>query len=239
VSSIAQKFNISTDTIRWQNNLGSKDMIKPGQTLEILPEDGVMHKVAKGETIESIAKKYDADSQAIVVYPFNTFVNDETFELAAGQSIFVPGGAKADATTTSPSGSTRPRQLTPDAGSAVATGRFVWPAQGSITTRFAWWHPGIDIANRAAPNILAADSGKVIISGWSTAGYGNYVVIDHGNGFKTLYGHMARLFVTVGQSVARGNAIGQMGTTGRSTGIHLHFEVSQNGVKLNPLSILR
>ena len=134
----------------------------------------------------------------------------------------------------------RIRQITPDAGTVVASGQFVWPTAGSITQRFVWYHKGVDIANRTAPNILAADSGRVVIAGWPDAnGYGNRVIIDHGNGYKTLYAHMSKIFVISGQTVSRGSAIGQMGSTGRSTGAHLHFEIIQNGVYLNPLNFLK
>jgi murein DD-endopeptidase MepM/ murein hydrolase activator NlpD len=236
ISTIANKFGIDEDTIRWQNNL-TRDQIKVGQTLEILPVTGVSHKVRKGDTVYTIAKKYDSDAQAIVNFPFNTFVNDETFELAIGQIVIIPDGVKPDEAPTS---APRTRQVTPDAGTVVASGQFAWPTQGTISQRFAWYHPGIDIANRAAPNVLAADSGTVVVAGWvDNYGYGNRVVIDHGNGYKTLYAHLSRIYVTVGQRVARGNALGQMGSTGRSTGIHLHFEITQGGSKLNPLGILK
>ena len=102
VSSIAEKFGISSDTIRWENDLQSKDSIKVGQTLEILPVTGVSHKVSKGDTVYSIAKKYDIDPQGIVNYPFNTFVNDETFELAIGQTLMVPEGVIQSQTLWSP-----------------------------------------------------------------------------------------------------------------------------------------
>lgn len=237
VSSIAQKFDISTDTIRWENDLKSKDSIKLGQVLKILPVTGVSHKVVKGDTVESIAKKYDANSQAIVDYDFNTFENDETFKLSPGQNLIVPDGVIEDQPAWQPVA--RVQQTTPDAGTVVASGSFVWPTQGIISQGFRWYHQAIDIANRAAPNVLAADSGKVIVSGWSTVGYGNHVVIDHGNGYRTLYAHMQKLYVVSGQTVSRGSAIGQMGSTGRSTGTHLHFEVIRAGVKINPLSVLR
>lgn len=237
VSSIAQKFDVSEDTIRWQNNLPSRDSIKIGQTLEILPVTGVSHKVAKGDTVYSIAKKYDTSPQAIVDFPFNTFTNDETFELAVGQTVVVPDGVKPSETPWSPLA--RVRQTTPDAGTVVASGSFVWPTGGTISQRFAWYHKGVDIANRAAPNVLAADSGKVVVAGWpDNYGYGNRVIIDHGNGYRTLYAHLSSVYVVPGQSVARGNAIGKMGSTGRSTGTHLHFEIILNGTYLNPLSIL-
>lgn len=234
VASIAKKFGIDENTIRWQNKL-TGDKIKVGQELEILPVTGIAHKVAKGETVHSISKKYDSSAQAIVDYPFNTFSNDETFELAVGQLIMIPDGIKPAEIQSTP----RIRQITPDAGVVVASGNFVWPTSGSISQNYAWYHPGVDIANRAAPNVLAADSGTVTYSGCLTYGYGCYVVINHGNGYTTLYAHFSQLYVSQGQSVARGSAIGKMGSTGRSTGTHLHFEVVRNGVKLNPLTVLR
>ncbi len=237
VSSIAQKFGVSVDTIRWQNSLASKDSIKVGQSLEILPVTGISHKVQKGDTVYSIAKKYDTDAQGVVNFPFNTFSNDETFELAIGQTVIVPEGVKTEQAPWAPT--SRVRQITPNAGTVVASGQFVWPTNGTITQGFYWYHKGIDIANRAAPAILAADSGRVVTSGWSSVGYGNHVIIDHGNGFRTLYAHMSRIFVVAGQTVNRGDQIGQMGSTGRSTGIHLHFEVIQGGAHLSPLSVLR
>ena len=234
VASIAKKFGVDGDTIRWQNNL-TGDKIKVGQTLEILPVTGIAHKVNKGDTVYSIAKKYDSSAQAIVDFPFNTFSNDETFELAIGQTVIVPDGVKPQETIASP----RTRQITPDAGSVVASGSFVWPTSGTITQNFAWYHPGTDIANRAAPNVVAADSGVVEYAGCINWGYGCHVIINHGNGYKTLYAHFQQIYVKVGQSVGRGALIGQMGSTGRSTGTHLHFEVSKNGIKLNPLTVLK
>jgi murein DD-endopeptidase MepM/ murein hydrolase activator NlpD len=238
VSTIAEKFGVSEDTIRWQNDLKSKASIKVGQVLEILPVTGVYHKVGKGETVYSIAKKYDASPQAMVDFPYNTFTDDETFALAVGQMVVVPDGVKPDEIPWSPVA--RVKQITPDAGTVVASGIFVWPAGGTISQRFAWYHKGIDIASNAAPNILAADAGTVVVAGWPDGyGYGNRVVIDHGNGYRTLYGHLSRVYVVPGQTVGRGAAIGKMGSTGRSTGIHLHFEVLKSGAYLNPLSVLK
>jgi len=238
VSSIADKFGISSDTIRWQNNLQSKDAIKVGQVLEILPVTGVSHKVKKGDTVYSIAKYYDSVAQAVVDFPYNSFVNDETFELAVGQVIVVPDGVKPSEVLWQPTA--RVKQITPNAGTVVASGSFVWPTGGTITQRYAWYHPGLDIANHGAPAILAADAGTVVVSGWPDGfGYGNRVVIDHGNGTRTLYAHMQKIYVVVGQTVNRGDAIGQMGSTGRSTGTHLHFEVIQNGQHVNPLNVLK
>jgi len=238
LSSIAEKFDVSIDTLRWQNNLQSRDQIKLGQKLEILPVTGVLHKVKKGDTVYSIAKKYDSSPQAVVDFPYNAFVNDETFELAIGQTVVVPDGVMPSVEPWS--GVARIRQVTPDAGTVVASGVFVWPSSGSISQRFVWYHKGIDIANKSAPAVLAADAGTVVMAGWpDNYGYGNRVLIDHNNGYRTLYGHLSKIYVVPGQTVKRGDAIGQMGSTGRSTGTHLHFEVIYNGSYLNPLSILQ
>jgi murein DD-endopeptidase MepM/ murein hydrolase activator NlpD len=238
VSTIAEKFGISSDTILWQNKLDDGDSIKIGDKLEILPVTGVAHTVQKGDTVESIAKKYGLpNAEALVEFPFNTFVNDETFALAIGQTVVVPNGVMPSAAGVSaPAYAT---ELTPNAGTVVASGQFAWPTQGVITQGFYWYHPGVDIANNAEPNILAADSGTIIAEGWDVTGYGNRIIIDHGNGLQTLYAHMSAFYVTLGQTVVRGNAIGRMGSTGHSTGPHLHFEIHQNGIHLNPLNYLK
>jgi murein DD-endopeptidase MepM/ murein hydrolase activator NlpD len=238
VSSIADKFGISADTVRWQNSI-TGDKIKVGDTLEILPVTGIAHKVQKGDTLNSIAKRYDVDPQEIVNWQFNTFVNDETFELAVGQIVIVPNGVKpADNFLAGPV-TPRAKQLTPNAGTVSASGNLIWPTAGVITQNFAWYHPGIDIANPAMPSVLAADSGTIIWASWDNTGYGNKIMIDHGNGVKTLYGHLSQFNVVVGQTVKRGDVIGRMGSTGRSTGPHLHFEVHMPGGRINPLSMLR
>lgn len=238
LTSIAKKFDVSLDTIRWQNNLRSIDDITPGQTLKIPPVTGVIHKVARGETIYSIAKAYAVDAQAIVNWPFNTFTNDETFALAVGQTLMVPDGVKPEEKLWGE------RQYlarkTPDAGVVSAAGAFVWPTSGDLTQYFRWYHPGVDIANQNVPDILAADAGKVLIAGMPDYwGYGTRVLIDHDNGFQTLYAHLSKVYVSPGQTVKRGDPIGQMGSTGRSSGIHLHFEIHKNGIAQNPLDYLK
>ncbi len=243
LSTIAQKYGLEdVNTILWENNLEKSTKLKPGQELRILPVDGVRHKVARGETIFTISKKYgldEAEAQRIVNYPFNEFKNDETFELAIGQTLVIPGGVKPAAVPSLPS-SRFASTLTPNAGSVTAAGSFVWPAAGRITQRYSFYHKAFDIANKSGGSILAADSGTVIVAGWiDNSGYGNRVMIDHGNGFVTLYGHMSLIQVKQGQTVARGNVIGQMGSTGRSTGTHLHFEVRRGGVLENPGIYLR
>lgn len=244
LSDIAKKFDLESegeggvsgvDTLKWENDL-STESIKPGQTLKILPVPGVRHKVKKGETVYSIAKKYRAEPQAIVDFPFNTFANDETFALAIGQELIIPDGEIVVPSAPARSGSAvSSPNVVPGAGSGI----FIWPAGGRITQRFAWYHKGVDIANSSAPNILAADSGTVVVAGWpDNSGYGNRVMIDHGNGYVTLYAHLSQIYVSVGEQVNRGEAVGRMGTTGRSTGVHLHFEIRSSGGNLNPLSFL-
>lgn len=236
VSSIAEKFGVSQDTLIWENKLTKKTVLKPGQNLRILPVTGISYKVQKGETIYSIAKRTNAEPQAIVDFPFNTFVNDETFALAVGQLLIIPDGTPPEE---APAPSAFARR-TPDAGTVTASGDFVWPASGRISQGFTWYHRGIDIANRDGPEVLAADAGTVIIAGWPDGqGYGNRVIIDHGNGYQTLYAHLSQVYVVEGQTVRRGSSIGRMGSTGRSTGTHLHIEIRQDGVPINPLELLK
>lgn len=242
IEEIAGRYGLESSTILWENNLTSTSKIKPGQELVILPVDGIRHKVKRGETIYSIGKKYgleDTQVQVIVDYPFNEFLNDETFELATGQFLVVPGGAKPNTPTAVAKKSTYV-SYTPDAGAVSGTGSFVWPAAGRITQGYSFYHKAIDIANRSGGPILAADSGTVVISGWvDNSGYGNRVVVDHGNGYVTLYAHLSVAQVRVGQRVNRGDVLGQMGSTGRSTGTHLHFEIRTGSGLLNPFNFLK
>ncbi|MBI2010374.1 MAG: peptidoglycan DD-metalloendopeptidase family protein [Candidatus Chisholmbacteria bacterium] len=238
LSSVAEKFGVSLETVLWANDLTAKSTIKPGTTLAIPPVTGVVHKVGRGETIYSIAKKYDVEAQNIVNWPYNSYANDETFALAVGQVVVVPDGVMPEAAPP-----TSPRYIarkTPDAGAVTATGQFVWPTQGTISQQPVWYHMALDISNRGAPDILAADSGTVILAGWPDGGgYGNRIIIDHGNGYETLYAHLSGVYVSSGQTVSRGTAIGKMGSTGRSTGTHLHFEVRKDGVLMNPWGYLQ
>jgi len=239
VSSIAQKFGISIDTIMWENNLKSVDAIKPKQILKILPVTGVNYKVKRGETIYSIAKAYQVDAQSIIDYPFNTFSNDETFALSSGQDLIIPDGVKPKEIIIDTKKYTS-QTVAPIAG-VVGEGNFMWPTSGNITQKFSWYHRAVDIANRSNPAIVASQGGTVTSAGWNAGGYGNYVVIDHGNGYRTLYAHMLNgsVVVKAGQKVSQGQKLGNMGSTGRSTGTHLHFEVQSTGGNVNPLSVLK
>lgn len=239
VSSIALKFGVTIDTIVWENNLKSVDAIKVGQILRILPVTGMKYKVARGETIYSIAKKLQVDPQNIIDYPFNSFSNDETFAIAAGQELIVPDGIKPKEVVIDTQRYLA-RTVAPIPG-VVGEGNFMWPTSGHISQKYYWYHPGVDIANKANPVIVAAQGGTVVTAGWNGGGYGNYVVVDHGNGWTTLYAHMVNNSIVVrpGDRVSQGQKLGIMGSTGRSTGTHLHLEIKGPKGKIDPLSVLK
>lgn len=234
LSSVAEKFGVSTDTIKWANNMTS-DKIVVDAPLKIPPVTGVVHKVKQGETIYSISKRYDTDPQKIVNYPFNDYTDLDTFALAVGQTLIVPDGVPPEEKAPPPSPGAAMKYL---AGSG--TGQYIWPTTGGITQYPVWYHMAVDIANREAPAVYAADSGVVVVTEKLRYGYGWHVIVDHGNGFQTLYAHLQRIDVGVGDRVSKGaSVIGRMGSTGRSTGTHLHFEVRKNGTPVNPLAYLK
>ena len=236
LKSIARKFDISIDTIKWENKLNS-NQIKSGQVLKIPPITGVVHKVKLGDNIYKIAKKYGVDPQAIINFPFNDFQDLDTFSLKVGQLIYVPDGVIKN--KLQPLLARRRAVRTPIKAGVKGKSNFIWPTSGVITQRASWYHMAIDIANRRAPPVIAADGGRIIYAGCIRYGYGCHVVIDHNNGYKTLYAHLQKIYVRVGQNVSQRQAIGQMGSTGRSTGTHLHFEIRFHDVKLNPLEFLK
>lgn len=231
LGTIAEKFGISIDTIKWANSLKTEKLI-PGQTLRIPPVTGIVHRVTAGDTIYSLAKKYKSDAQKIVNFPANDFSDLDTFALNIGQTLFVPDGVMPEAAPVY-----RPAQV-PQFITGVG-GKFIWPARGIITQYPVSYHMAVDIANRDAPPIAAGDAGVVFYAGCLRYGYGCHVIINHAEGFQTLYGHLSSYNVEAGSQVGRGQVIGRMGSTGRSTGTHLHFEVRKNGVLLNPLSFLK
>lgn len=236
LSSISQKFDVSAETVAWANDLkGKNPVVKPGQILKIPPVTGVVHKVKRGETVYSIAKKYDVDPQKILNYPFNDFVDLDTFALNVGQNLVVPDGVMPEESTGNPSVTRPPAPQYLARGSA---GKLLFPTTGTITQNPVWYHMALDIANRAAPDVYAAESGTIATATCIKGGYGCHVIINHGDGTQTLYGHLSSFYITGGR-VDRGQAIGRMGSTGRSTGTHLHFEVRVGGRTVNPWSYLK
>lgn len=232
VSTIAKKFGISEDTIRWQNNL-LNDNLSIGDTLEILPVTGIAHKVASGDTIYSIAKKYTTDAQAIADFPFNEFANPEKFTLVAGQIVVVPDGVKPSEKPT-----IRRQVYLATGPLPVSGGGFTFPVRGEISQFSSWYHTALDIAAPYGTPIVAAHSGTVTVvsTGTYDGGYGNNVWISNGDGTDTHYAHMSAVNVSVGQALTGGSSVvGWIGLTGRTTGAHLHFEIRKNGVLVNPL----
>ena len=231
LASIADKFGISIDTIKWANTLKSEKLM-PAQMLRIPPVTGIVYKVGPGDTIYSLAKKYKSDSQKIVNFPANDFADLDTFALNIGQIVFIPDGVMPEAA---------PVYIAAQVPQFIlgASGKFIWPTQGIITQYPVSYHMAVDIANSSGPSVAAGDRGIVSYAGCIRYGYGCHVIVNHGDGFQTLYGHLSSYNVEAGDQVARGQVIGKMGSTGRSSGTHLHFEVRKNGVLLNPLSFLK
>lgn len=229
---IAKKFKLSAETIMFSNGLEKNpDLLRLGQKLVILPQDGIMHTVAAKETLDKIAKEYKVTTEAIVNYSLNK-LDPQNPQIAVGQKIIVPGAKKEI-----PQVATVYRGSAPK-GAKTGTGKLIWPTSGSLTQGYKPLHKALDLARAIGTPIKAADNGYVVVAGWSNVGYGNYIVIDHGNGLQTLYGHLSRIFVKAGDVVTRGAVIGNMGSTGNSTGPHLHFEVIKRGAKVNPRSYL-
>lgn len=234
LESIAKKFILTVDTIKWANDLKS-DSINPDDTLDIPPVTGIVHKVVAGDNIYSVAKKYKVDSQQIINFPFNDFADLDTFQLTPGQTLIVPDGIIEELL---PGGDSKRFYADVRAG-VKGTTSFVWPTSGIITTYYVWYHQAIDVASSGSPPILASDTGTITYAGCIQWGYGCHIIIDHGNGYQTLYGHLSVLSVSPGQIVSKGKQIGVMGSTGRSTGPHLHFEIRSGGALLNPLGFLQ
>jgi LysM repeat protein len=234
---IAEKFGIKGTTLLWSNPKLEEDpdFLQVGQELTVLPVDGVLHTVAKNETLESIASKYKVDVATIAGYAANHV--DAASKLEANQTLVIPGGVKPivikkvvvdqEYQAKAPSGSTK------------GTGRFAWPTTGLITQKSWSGHVAIDIYIHIGTPIYAADAGYVAMIKRQTGSYGLQVLVDHGNGYQTRYAHLSAVYVEVGQSVARGDKIAASGNTGKSTGPHLHFEVIENGVRVNPLRYLQ
>lgn len=238
LSTIARKFGVSVETIKWENDL-SADSLTVGEELNILPVTGVSYKVSQGETIYTIAKKLDTQAQEIVNYPFNDFANPETFSLVAGQNLIVPNGVKPSEQSTY----VRPRpQIFAQSPTSVSSAGFAWPLRGGISQYPVWYHMAVDIMSDVGAPVVASSNGTVgtVSVGTWDGGYGNNVYISSGDGYQTHYAHMASIYVSPGQSVVAGKTvIGTVGLTGRTSGAHLHFEIIRNGVLVNPLSFLQ
>jgi murein DD-endopeptidase MepM/ murein hydrolase activator NlpD len=222
VDSIASQAGISVDTLVKVNQLTDPAHLLNGQPLVVPPIDGSMVKVDPNESLASLASDLGLDTAELRA------VNGLGLDATLPRELFVP------ASTGKRRGQLKDR---PDSnGGRHHLVRFGWPTQGIITQRFSPFHLGLDIANQYGTPEVAADSGRVVFAGWGS--YGIYVEIDHGNGFRTIYGHMSAVLVTAGQTVVKGDRIGLMGATGIATGDHLHFEIRFQGAPQNPLDLL-
>lgn len=229
-SAIAARFGISLNTLLWANNLRSASAIKIGDDLIILPVTGVQYVVKKGDTIEGIARKFKADAADII--SFNGLAIGEG--LTAGGEIIIPDGEISAVASPSATASLPPSTVARFSGLPELIGFLMRPITGGRNARATKANPhgihgfnGVDLANSCGQPVYAAAEGSVIIartSGWN-GGYGRYIVVSHANGIQTLYAHMSALGVSAGMQVNQGTQIGLIGSTGNSTGCHVHFEV--------------
>jgi murein DD-endopeptidase MepM/ murein hydrolase activator NlpD len=256
IERIASKYRIKADTVRWANNLSTDSQIKAGQQLVILPVDGVLHTVTRGQTLNRIAELY-----SVPVTDISTQNKIDGGFILAGQELIVPNGkpiiarpaqvalnGKQPGKLVLPSSPSRPAPASSGKPIAVSAGDtpgiLRMPCDNcSYTQYFRPGHYAVDIQQRGGGPIFAVEAGTVIRAdyGWE-GGYGNVIEIDHGNGLVTLYAHNKELYVKKGDTVKRGQNISFMGNTGRvygATGIHVHFEVRVNGEKKNPLLYLK
>lgn len=231
LSEIAEKFDITTNTILWANDLQKDSKIKIGQELVILPVSGVQYTVKSGDAVESIARRFKADKQEIIDH--NNLGNNSLIKI--GDVLVIPGVATHIIATNAPankSSNTVTKTVSAsvtavkDVSQKVAAVLFAKPVEAATKTQGIHGNNAVDLAASEDTPILAAADGEVAISqdGWN-GGYGTYVVINHSNGTQTLYAHNSENLVSVGEKVTQGQIIAYMGSTGKSTGDHVHFEV--------------
>jgi len=248
---IAQQFSLQPESILWANAelKDNPDLLSVGMEIAVPPVDGVLHTVQKDDTLDSIAKKYKVTAEAIVSATWNNLVAGQA--IPVGQTLVVPGGKREMvvwqlpattklATGGSAYGWTNAGQCLNVSPTPLGTGKFIWPTNSHWISGnpYTAWHPGIDLSGSLGDPVYAADAGTVMWAGSNSWGYGNLVVLDHGNGWQTFYAHLSQIYVRCGQKIVQGATIGAVGSTGHSTGPHLHFETRLNGDLPNPLNKL-
>jgi len=227
ISTLAINFGLNQDTIISVNKINYARLLQAGKPLKIPNQDGIFHTVKNGENLSDIAKKYNANSETIKTV--NELFSDK---VVTGTDLFIPG-AKLDWS--------KLQEINGDL--------FIWPVNGAITSYYGWrrnpfnrnsrhFHNGLDIKGNTGTPIRAAMAGRVSAVGYDNV-FGNYVIISHHSGYRTLYGHMSAFRTKTGAYVSQGERIGDVGNTGQSTGSHLHFTVFKNGATINPRSVLR
>ncbi len=260
VFGIAEKFGLEPETILFGNyNILVDDphSLKPGQDLTILPVNGVYWEWLGGIPFGDWAKFYHVTAADIIEFPgnhidANTVGDFENANIKTGTWLIIPGGSREFTTWYAPVGVTRENPSTARvmgqgaceavSGGAVGYGTYVYPTNKHYLSGFDYSektnHRGIDLAGSEGEGVYATDAGVIVYSGWNDYGYGNMVMVDHGNGFQSLYAHLSAIYRGCGQSVGQGEGIGAVGTTGRSSGPHLHFEIMTSTWKVNPWDYL-
>ncbi|MEI7846307.1 MAG: peptidoglycan DD-metalloendopeptidase family protein [Chloroflexota bacterium] len=248
VFAISKEFKIKPDTLLWANYdvlNDSPDSIRPGQSLNIPPVDGILYKWKEGDTLVGVSSQYKAKVEDVLNWPGNDVdLTNPAFK--AGQMVMIPGGSREYKQWLIPT-IARGKSGTTGVGGAACGGgpvgstAFLWPAANHFISGNDYYggHLGIDIAAGEGAAVFASDAGVVTrATGGYNGGYGNVIMIDHGNGYSTLYAHLSAINVVVCQGVSAGAVIGAAGNTGNSFGAHLHFEVRLNGGFINPWSVL-
>jgi murein DD-endopeptidase MepM/ murein hydrolase activator NlpD len=245
--SIAKQFKIKPETLLWANRdilKDTPDSLRPGQVLKVPPTDGVYYQVQQGDTLAKITDEFGANLEDVLNWPGNNIdLTDQ--QVKPGEFVMVPGGHREVVNwivavyASGRSGTANLGSATCPAGPQGTT-NFIWPTGNHYLSGNDYWsgHLGIDIAAGLGAPVWAADNGVVTIAGWSNSGYGNVVMIDHGNGWLTVYGHLSQINVSVCQGVMAGQGIGLAGSTGNSTGSHLHFETRLFDQFVNPWTVL-
>jgi len=254
---IADTFSIRPETLLFGNYEVLEDnphLLSPNMVLNILPLDGAFYEWKEGDSLAYVASYYKISPEDIIDYAGNdidlTTLASSNHGIQPGTKLIIPGGTRP-IKDWGPPAITRQNPASArhyGAGhcgqvyeGAYGTGTFVWPTVSRTLSGYGYSaiHPAIDIGGATGNAIFAADSGVIVYAGWSDYGYGYLIVIDHGNGFQTAYAHLSAVAVGCGQSVFQGGYIGAMGSTGNSSGPHLHFELIYNGAKLNPWDYLQ
>ncbi len=252
VFAIASRFKISPETLLWSNYDQLKDnphAISVGMVLKIPPTNGVYYQWQEADTLESVAAAFQTDPESILNWSGNHLdLTDPQVE--ADTWVMIPDGQREFQQWIVPvmaRGAAGVSTGVYGAGACAGgyeglygSGSFIWPTINHTISGNDYWsgHLAIDIGSATGEPISAADTGVIVFAGWSTGGYGNTVAIDHGNGYATLYGHLSSVVVGCGQSVRQGQIIGYGGSTGNSTGPHLHFEIRYQGGFVNPWYVL-
>ncbi|MDI6693746.1 MAG: M23 family metallopeptidase [Anaerolineales bacterium] len=254
---IAQNFGIKPATLLFGNYAALQDnphLLKPKQVLNILPVDGAYYEWKEGDNLADVAASFNVDPQVILDYPGN-FIDLTTTDITGkgiepGTWLIIPGGTRPIKDWGPPAISRTNPAVARYYGEgacgsvysgAIGTGTFIWPTTDHTISGYTFdssTHPAVDIGGAEGNPIYASDSGVVVFAGWSSYGYGYMIVIDHGNGWQSAYAHLSAVGVSCGQSVYQGGYIGALGNTGNSSGPHLHFELSINGAKVNPLDYI-